>query len=247
MKPRRIIALLVFAIAIAAAFILLRRYLTWEALIAREDQLRQLVETFPATSLLAALAVYVAASLVPGTSGKSLVFGWLFGFWAGLVIVNVGLTAAALISFFVIRYVFQAAAHARLGRLIRRIDGALRREGAFYLLTLRLIHAPYTMTNYAAGATTVRTRTFWWTTHLGLLPGNAVFVLAGAQIPSLRVLIEEGPWSLINVPLLAALSLTALLPVCIRTALRRWSSSDAARSNHPPTNDPRPANPPKQH
>ncbi len=157
-----------------------------------------------------------------GNGRQAFVFGWLFGFLPALVIVNFGLTAAALISFLVVRHAFQAAAHRRLGKLIRRIDVALLREGGLYLLTLRLLHVPYTITNYAAGATVVRTRTFWWTTQLGLLPGNVVLVLAGSQVPSLRQWIQQGSWDLINFPLLLSLSLAALAPVFIRSTVRKW-------------------------
>jgi uncharacterized membrane protein YdjX (TVP38/TMEM64 family) len=222
MKPRRVIILAVFALTIVLVYFVVYRRLSPDGLAAHEERLRMLVAEFPIASWLGGLAIYVVASLIPGTGGKAMVFGWLFGFFPGLLLVNLGLAAAALISFTMVRYVFWFAVHRRLGTLIRRIDNALLREGALYLVTLRLLHLPYTMINYSAGATKVRTRTFWWTTHLGLLPGNVVFVLAGSQVPSLRQLTQEAPWKLINIPLLLSLSLAALAPVYVRSAVRRW-------------------------
>jgi uncharacterized membrane protein YdjX (TVP38/TMEM64 family) len=221
-RGRRTVVLLIFALGLILIYFVASRHLSLDAVAVQEDRLRSLVARYPAASWLIGFAVYLVASLVPGTGGKAFVFGWLFGFLPALVIVNFGLTAAALISFLVVRHAFQAAVHRRLGKLIRRIDAALLREGGLYLLTLRLLHVPYTITNYAAGATTVRTRTFWWTTQLGLLPGNVVLVLAGSQVPSLRQWAQQGPWDLIDFPLLLSLSLAALAPVFIRSTVRKW-------------------------
>lgn len=225
MSPRRAAVPLIFAVSIVLVYLAAWRYLSLDMLAEQDERLRDAVAQFPVASWLAGLAIYVIVSLVPGTGGKAMVFGWLFGFLPALIIVNLGLTAAALISFTVVRYVFQSAAHRRFGYLIRRIDDALSREGALYLLTLRLLHMPYTVTNYAAGATTVQSRTFWWTTQMGMLPGNVVFVLAGSRVPSLHQLVREGPIGLINVPLLLSLSLAALAPVFLRSAVRKWRST----------------------
>ena len=210
---------------VAIAAIAVHQYSSLEAVAAQETRLRQAVQDHPLLSWTVGLVVYALVSLIPGTGGKALVWGWLFGFLPGLVIVNLGLTSAAIVSFLVVRHFFQAAVHRRFGRLSRRIDQTLDREGGLYLLTLRLLHVPYTITNYAAGATTVRLRTFWWTTQLGMLPGNVVFVLSGSQIPSLKQLLQEGVWRLIDWPLLLALSLATLAPIAIRRLVQRWRGS----------------------
>jgi uncharacterized membrane protein YdjX (TVP38/TMEM64 family) len=222
MSWRRATVLLGFLLVVGAVYFALRDYLSLAALVAEEERLRTAVGQRPVASWLVGLGVYVAASLIPGTGGKAIIVGWLFGFLSGLMVVNLGLTIAAVVSFLVVRYVFQAAVHRRFGKMIAQIDEALAREGAFYLLTARLLHLPYTLTNYAAAATTVPPHTFWWTTQLGMLPGNVVFVLAGAQMPTLKVLAQQGPWSLINVPLLLSLSLAAFVPMGIRSAVRKW-------------------------
>jgi uncharacterized membrane protein YdjX (TVP38/TMEM64 family) len=222
MSRKRAIVLLGFLLLVGAAYWALADHWSLWAMAKEEQRLRATVDEHPVASWLIGLGVYVAASLIPGTGGKAIVFGWLFGFLGGLMVVNLGLTIAAVISFFVVRYVFQAAVHRRFGKAIARIDEALAREGGFYLLTVRLLHMPYSLTNYAAAATTVGPLTFWWTTQLGLLPGNVVFVLAGARLPTLTQLAQQGPWSLINVPLLVSLSLAAFVPLAIRSAVRKW-------------------------
>lgn len=222
---RRAILFVAVVAVLGLAGLVLNRIISFDELVRYEQQLRRLVGNHPVASFAAGLLIYVAASLVPGTTGKALLFGWLFGFWPGLVLVNCGLTTAAVIAFLISRRLCCEAVHARWGPTVSRIDAALLREGPFYLLMLRLLHAPYTLTNYAAGATAVRLRTFWWTTQLGLIPGNVAFVLAGARVPSLGDL-AQSPWDLVNVPLLLALSATVLLPVAVRRAVR-WRRSDA--------------------
>ncbi|MEX0819800.1 MAG: VTT domain-containing protein, partial [Pirellulaceae bacterium] len=144
------------------------------------------------------------------------------GFLPGLLVVNVGLTIAAVIMFLLSRYLVRDAVYSRLGWFIERLNRGLRAGQGGYLLILRLLHAPFTLTNYAVGTTNVGVRQFWWTTQLGLLPGNIAFVLAGASLPSLRELAQQGPWAFVNMPLLIGLTLIGLLPIVIRWGIKRW-------------------------
>ena len=88
------ILLLVLAISLAL-FLVLRHYVSLETMIEQEEWLRAASAAHPVLSLLVAFVVYVVISLIPGTTGKSLVFAWLFGFLPGLLLVNGGLTVAA--------------------------------------------------------------------------------------------------------------------------------------------------------
>jgi uncharacterized membrane protein YdjX (TVP38/TMEM64 family) len=222
MMKRRFVALLLFVLAVVSLYWIFREHATLERLIEQESRLRGWVSDFPVASVAIGFVIYVASSLVPGTLGKAVVYGWLFGFWIGLLVVNVALTLAAVVTFLTIRYAFQDYAHAKLGKLIRRVDEALLRHGSLYLLSLRLVGAPYTLTNYVAGATAVPTWTFFWTTQLGMFPANVAFVLAGSQLPSLRQMVRQSPWSLVDLPLLIGLSVAVLLPVGMRWAIQRW-------------------------
>ena len=68
----------------------------------------------------------------------------------------------------------------------------IEKEGAFYLLTLRMAHAPYSIVNPVSGASRVPMWTFVWTTAIGLLPGTAVWAYVGVRLPSLRDLANSG-------------------------------------------------------
>lgn len=220
---RRYLLFAVFALLLVALAYTNRQYWNLEVLVAHEADLRNRVRAQPAVAYGAALLVYVAVSLIPGTTGKAIVYGWLFGLWWGTLIVNCGLTMAAMITFQTSRYLFHDAIWDRYGRLLEGLDRRFERDGPFYLLVLRLIHAPYTLVNYAMGATQISPGGFWWATQLGLLPGNIVLVYAGSRLPSLAQLSERGVRSLLTIELVAALVALSFLPLLVRGVVRRWT------------------------
>ena len=113
----------------------------------------------------------------------------------------------------------------------------MKDDGALYLLTLRLAHAPFSIMNYAAGAgTDVSFRTFWWTTQLGLLPGNIVFVFAGTRLPSLEALVRRGPLSLLDGPMIIALAATVFLPWLARKMIQLISPPRSTAQRFPDRN-----------
>ncbi|MEX0868001.1 MAG: VTT domain-containing protein [Pirellulales bacterium] len=223
----RLLPILILILVIAGVWLALNYFGALETLVARESALRHLVANWPVASFVVGFCLYLLASLVPGTTGKAVVYGWLFGFWTGLVIVSLALALAAVIVCLVVRVLMQDVVHQRFETWIVRLNKGLAREGALYLVTLRLMHAPYSLTNYAAGATSVKLRTLGWTTLLGMLPGNIAFVLAGTHIPTLRTVVDDGPWSLIDVRLFAALSLLVLAPLAARWLVRFWRADEA--------------------
>jgi len=198
------------------------QYTSLQWLVDREARLREAVRSHSMIAWLAGFAVYICLSLVPGTSGKSVVVGWLFGFWSGVLMVDTALTVAALISFIACRYVLRPIVEARHAVVLSHWRERLRNDAAFYLLMLRFVHTPFSFVNYGAGAlNVVPLSTFWWTTQLGLLPGTMVFVYAGTRIPTLAELADHGLMELLDLPLIAALIATALMPVAVRTIIRR--------------------------
>lgn len=218
----RLPMLIVLLMAIIA--ILASRHTSLDWFVQNERWLRAAIKANPFKSHVIGFLVYLFVSLVPGTAGKSIVLGWLFGLIAGVIIVNSALVAASLSTFLLCRYYLQSVVQARFGPYLQLIQRRMKDDGALYLLTLRLAHAPFSIMNYAAGAgTDVPFRTFWWTTQLGLLPGNIVFVFAGTRLPGLEVLIHRGPLSLLDGPMIASLMATVFLPWLARKMLQRVS------------------------
>ena len=82
----------------------------------------------------------------------------------------------------------------KFGQNLAALNAGIEKEGGFYLFTLRLVPVfPFFVINLVMGLTPIKTRTFYWVSQLGMLPGTAVFVNAGtqlAQIDSLRGLLS---------------------------------------------------------
>jgi uncharacterized membrane protein YdjX (TVP38/TMEM64 family) len=63
------------------------------------------------------------------------------------------------------------------------------------------------------GLTPIPTRTFWWVSQVGMLPGTIVFVYAGSQFPSLSVLAEKGASGILTPQLFIAFILLGIFPI----------------------------------
>jgi uncharacterized membrane protein YdjX (TVP38/TMEM64 family) len=220
-RKRRLLVLGLVVAAFVGLVWYVRTYVTIDELVVREQQMRTAIENYPWRSFAIGLALYTVVSLVPGTSGKSVIFGWLFGMWQAVIMILAGLTAAGLAMFFLSRFIFRAEIEHRYGKFLGALNRHLEREGAFYLLTLRMAHFPYSIVNLASGASRVRARTFCWTTAVGLLPGTLVFAWVGVQLPSLEEIARNGVESLIYTPIIAALAVSAVFPLLVRCVARR--------------------------
>lgn len=223
-SARRLRLPILIIVLMAVVAVLASRHTSLDWFVQNEQWLRAAIRANPVKSHVIVFFAYLIVSLVPGMAGKSIVLGWLFGLVAGVIIVNSALVAAALTTFLLCRHYLQSVVQARFGQYLQPIQRRMKDDGALYLLTLRLAHAPFSIMNYAAGAgTDVPFRTFWWTTQLGLLPGNIVFVFAGTRLPSLESLVQTGPITLLDGPMIAALIATVFLPWLARKMIQ-WSS-----------------------
>ncbi len=221
MPSRRLLFAIVLIVVVVGIAIGVRYLPDLNWIVDRENSLRNHIALAPVLSWFVGLLIYVGLTLIPGTAGKSIVFGWLFGFVAALILVEIGLTAAAILSFLIGRFVVKQLIDRRWQIRLRMISQRFSQDGAFYLLWLRLAHTPLTLVNYGAGATNIPLVTFWWTTHLGILPSAAVFTFIGSRIPSIRAVIEQGAWAIVDPPLLIVLAVTTFLPALVSPWIRK--------------------------
>lgn len=219
---RRVLIGLAFVAVLGTLAAALHEHASLNVLVRHETMLRANIQAKPIQSWLIGFGIYFVASLIPGTGGKSMIFGWLFGMWSAVLMVDAALTLAALVTFLISRYLIRDLVESRFGSHVHRLNKHLERDGPFYLLQLRMAHTPFSFINYVSGALRIPTRTFIWTTQLGILPGTAVFVFAGTRLPTLRELSERGPIELLDPWLIIGLFLTAVLPVLIRNFARMF-------------------------
>lgn len=181
---------------------------------------RQFCDDHLVLMVFAAFGGYVAATSlsVPAAALMAMALGWMFGFPIAIGIVSVGSTLGAMSAFMASRWLLRDAVRTRFREPLREIESVLERDGAFYLFLLRLIPViPFCVINIVMGLTPIRFRTFWWVSQIGMLPGSVLFVAAGASVPTLRVLFEQGVTGILTLKVLTVFSILGLMPL-----LARW-------------------------
>ena len=216
----RLTAMILIICVIGVLGFLAHRFGSMHWLVENETNMREFVETYRWQGWLLGLGIYTAFSMVPGTVGKAVVWGWVFGFWPAVLIVDLGLTTAAIASFLAARFIFRESVSRRFAKIVEKLDRNLEQDAAFYLLMVRVAHVPFSLVNYGAGATAIRLRTFSWTTLVGLLPGTMIFVFVGTRIPTLASLAEKGVWQLLDPLLISLLAATFVFPLVFRWAIK---------------------------
>ncbi|MFP4136877.1 MAG: FAD-dependent oxidoreductase [Halomonas sp.] len=133
--------------------------------------------------------VVMAALSLPGATLLTVLGGALFGFGWGLLIISFSSALGATLAALIARTLARTPLERRFAPQLDRINAGIRREGAFYLFTLRLIPLfPFFVINLVMGLTRMRLTTFYWVSQLGMLPGTAVFVNAGRELGNLESL-----------------------------------------------------------
>jgi uncharacterized membrane protein YdjX (TVP38/TMEM64 family) len=207
----------------------LHRYFSWEYLHAHLDLLRNETQQHLLLRLLLFALVYVSVTALslPVASALGLTAGALFGRWLGTGVVSLAATLGATLAFLGSRYLFRDGVQRRFGSRLAAINRGVEQDGAYYLLTLRLVPAfPFFLVNLGTGLTPMRARTFAWVSLLGMLPGTFLYVNLGAElgrIDSARAALSPG--------LLVSLALLGLVPLALRLLLR-WARSRRHRGAH---------------
>ena len=201
MDRRKLVLLAVIAVLVAAFFAFdLGRYLDLGHLQSQRSRLHDLFAAHPWRVGAAFFAVYVAVTglSLPGAAVLTLVAGAIFGLGWGTVIASFASTLGASLAFLLARYLARDAVRRRFGGALGRIDGGVRRDGAFYLFTLRLVPVfPFFIINLAMGLTSMRVIVFALVSQAGMLPGTLVYVNAGTrlgEIESLAGILSPALW-----------------------------------------------------
>jgi uncharacterized membrane protein YdjX (TVP38/TMEM64 family) len=224
---RRLVFLCFVVIGLAIIAWLGRSFFSLSELAAHERELRQAIAGHQMLALCVGFLIYFLLAMVPGTRGKAVVYGWFFGFWTALLMVNFALTAAAMTAFFISRHFVRDIIQERYQAKLLVANRALEREGAWYVILLRVLPVPYSLTNYLLGATNVSPKTFWWATHVGLIPSNIAFVFVGSELPSLEQIATDGLAAVFSWKLAIGVTVLSLLPFLIHWLTTRFRANFA--------------------
>ncbi len=222
---KKLLVLVAIVAAAAIGYTQFRDSLTLQYLAAKEGELRSLQQDHAILVYCVAFLAYVVVTglSLPGATALTLICGWLFGFWRGTLLVSFASTTGATVAFLVSRFLLRDSIQRKFGDRLATFNQALEREGAFYLFMLRLIPAvPFFVINVVMGLTPVRTRTYWWVSQLGMLPGTAVYVYAGSSVPDLATLADKGATGILSPQLLVAFALLGLVPLVLKKVIQRF-------------------------
>jgi pyruvate/2-oxoglutarate dehydrogenase complex dihydrolipoamide dehydrogenase (E3) component/uncharacterized membrane protein YdjX (TVP38/TMEM64 family) len=217
----KILLLALIAAAMAAFFLLdLGRFLTLAELKARQADLAAFVDARPLAAVAAFFLLYVAVTALslPGAAILTLAAGAIFGLWEGTLIASFASTLGASLAFLSSRYLLRDWVKGRFGARVAAIDGGVEKDGAFYLLTLRLIPVfPFFLINLAMGLTAMRLIPYALVSQVGMLPGTLVYVNAGTQLA--RV---ESTSDILSPALLGSFLLLGLFPLLAKWGVGWW-------------------------
>ncbi|MGN5288545.1 FAD-dependent oxidoreductase [Aeromonas sp. 11P] len=215
MNRTRLLLALVMGSLIGTFFALdLGRYLTLDALQAQQAAVAQWVDShFVSASLLFVLIYVLSTALsLPGASLLTLGGSAVFGVAWGLLLVSFASTIGATLAFLSARFLLRDWVTVRFGDKLATFQSGMAKEGAFYLLSLRLIPIfPFFLVNLLMGLTPIRVSTYYWVSQLGMLPGTFVYVLAGSEIGQLT-----STGNILSPGLMVALTLLGLMPWLVK-------------------------------
>ncbi|HHI4967740.1 TVP38/TMEM64 family protein [Vibrio parahaemolyticus] len=214
---------LIFGLILVATILLLGanfgQYLTLENAKAQQEALNSFIETNIVYTATVYFLAYVAitAFSIPGAAVVTLLGAALFGFWFSLLLVSFASTIGATLAFLSSRYLLRDWVQSRFGEKLVAINQGVKKDGAFYLFSLRLIPVfPFFLINLLMGLTPMSIARFYLTSQIGMLPGTAVYLNAGTQLATIDSLS-----GIVSPTVLASFALLGLFPILVKWVMNK--------------------------
>lgn len=210
MKKILILAVIVALLVVYFVFDL-GRYLDVNLFLDNRDRIFEFRDASPLKSALIYFAVYILITglSVPGAAIATLVGGAIFGLLWGTVLVSFASVIGASCAFLVSRHILRDAIQSRYGDRLRTINEGIRKDGAVYLFTLRMVPIfPFFIINLVMGLTPMRIRTYFIVSQIGMLPATIVYVNAGTQLVKI-----DSVGAILSPGLLASFVLLGIFPL----------------------------------
>ncbi|WP_154181275.1 TVP38/TMEM64 family protein [Vibrio furnissii] len=228
MSKKLILGLILIAVIVALATTF-GQYLTLDNAKAQQALLADYIDQHVVTAALIYFLsyVFITAFSIPGAAVVTLLGAALFGFWLSLLLVSFASTIGATLAFLSSRYLLKEWVQTRFGDKLHAVNQGMTRDGAFYLLSLRLIPVfPFFLINLLMGLSPIALTRYYWVSQLGMLPGTAVYINAGTQLAQLDSLS-----GIISPAVLLSFALLGLFPLLMKWVMNhitRHSTNDAA-------------------
>lgn len=189
----------------------LGRYLTLENLKLQQNNIARFYDQNTVLTIFVYFVIYVVTTALsfPGATVLTLAGAAVFGLTTGTIIVSFASTIGASLAFLGARFLFRDAVQSRFQQHLETINEGVRKEGEFYLFTLRLIPLfPFFMINLVMGLTPISLFKYFIVSQIGMLPGTLVYVFAGVKLSEISSLGD-----IFSPDILVAFSLIGLFPL----------------------------------
>jgi len=196
----------------------LGRFISLETIKNSRDELKQAYQArpFQTLGLYIGLYILITALSLPGAAVMTLAGGAIFGLWVGAPAAVISASIGATLAFWMARYVFRDMVQRHFGSRLAAIDAGIKRDGAFYLFTLRLIPVfPFFVINVLMGLTAIRTATFFLVSLVGMLAGTTIYANAGTRLGEI-----SSPSDILSPEVVGSFALLAAFPWLSRSWLR---------------------------
>ncbi len=231
MNKKKLFLLAFIAIAVTLFFSFgLERYLTLEFFKSQQAAIDAFYRDNPTRTMLVYFVIYVAVTglSLPGAVIMTLAGGAVFGVVVGTILISLASTIGATLAFLASRYLFRDMIKSRFADKLQAIDNGMKKDGAFYLFTLRLVPAfPFFVINLVMGLTAIRTIVFLLVSQVGMLAGTVVYVNAGTHIAKL-----ESISGILSPELLGSFALLGIFPLVARKVVQ-WVQAKKILARYP--------------
>ncbi|WP_394127248.1 TVP38/TMEM64 family protein [Vibrio hepatarius] len=206
------------------------QYLTLDNAKAQQAELAAFISENFVVAVLTYFLAYVAitAFSIPGAAVVTLLGGALFGFSTGLLIVSFASAIGATLAFLSSRFLLRDWVQGKFGEKLSAINNGVKKDGAFYLFSLRLIPVfPFFLINLLMGLTPISTARYYVVSQLGMLPGTAVYINAGTQLAQIDSLS-----GIASPTVLASFALLGLFPVIAKWVMAKIRTEPSASNGN---------------
>lgn len=167
---------------------------------------------FLSVSLFFLFYVLITSLSIPGSVFLTILAGALFGLSWGVATVALASSLGANISFLMSRFLFRSFLlnhmNKKLKDKIAIFEQHFKKDGAWYLLSLRLAPVfPYVMTNLLMGITSIPMKIYFFVSFIGMLPSCFVYVYAGTELAKVKTIGD-----IISFPIFLSLLCLGLFP-----------------------------------
>ncbi len=176
------------------------------------------IQNFPLISatVLGVILILFSVLNLP-TFYLSIVFGFLFGFFNGLIISLISRTLGVILAYYNIHFLFFDVFTKKYGeqKQIKKINAMIETKGFSSIIILRSLYIfPTSFLNAAFSISKIKPKAYFWGSAIGLLPTSIINVSMGYFLAQNESLSEQ-PYLLIT-SILLALGLIVLSLIYMR-------------------------------